>query len=146
MNSASPDIQIFFGAGSPLTEITNYITSDISLATEGIFIDGTAYGHTSTQNRAVGVTDTPDVTLEGFFDDLDNGPFQIFGVGSGSSTAAYTLRIVWTAGSPSSYSEMPCHIKTPFSAMGKVKDVTRFRVVLTQAGPVVNYRQGVLVA
>ena len=63
MNSASPDIQIFFGAGSPLTEITNYITSDISLATEGIFIDGTAYGHTSTQNRAVGVTDTPDVTL-----------------------------------------------------------------------------------
>jgi hypothetical protein len=144
--SASPDIRVLFGQGSPFTDITDWITSDIAIGGDGIFIDGTPYGATNVVNRAVGMTDHPDVTLEGFFEDDDNGPFDVFGVLSGPNTADYTLKVIWTQTSPESYSLFPCAIKTPFKPMGKVKDVTRFQVVLTQRGPVQHYRQGVLVA
>lgn len=143
--SASPNIEVWFGQGSPLTNITSWITSDIAIGGDGIFIDGTVYGATNVINEAVGMTDHPDVTLEGFFEDDDNGPADVFGVASGPNTADYQLKVIWTDVSPESYSIFPCAIKTGFKPMGKVKDVTRFQVVLTQRGPVQFYRQGVLV-
>lgn len=144
--SASPNMQILFGQGSPLTDITAWITSDIALGGDGIFVDGTVYGADNVINDAVGMTDHPDVTLEGFFEDDDNGPFDVFGVQSGPDSEDYQLRVNWNQTSPQSYSIFPCAIKTPFKPMGKVKDVTRFQVVLTQRGRVQHYRQGVLVA
>lgn len=144
--SASPDIQVLFGQGSPLTDITSWITSDIALGGDGIFIDGTTYGLTNVKNEAVGMTDHPDATLEGFFEDDDDGPMEVFGTQSGPNTADFTLRVNWNQTSPQSYSVFTCAIKTPYKPMGKVKDVTRFQVVLTQRARVQHYRQGVLVA
>lgn len=143
--SASPDIQILFGQGSPLTDITQWITSDIALGGDGIFIDGTTFGLDNVKNEAVGMTDHPDVTLEGFFEDDDDGPMDVFGSQSGPNSTDFTLKVIWVAGSPSTYSVFPCAIKTPYKPMGKVKDVTRFQVVLTQRGRVQHYRQGTLV-
>ena len=139
--SSSPDITLEFGQGSPLADITQWIVSDIALGDEGIYVDGTAFGMTHVVNLPVGVADQGDVTLEGFFDDDDNGPFDVFGNISGVNTPAYTLKVTWVAGSPTSTSSWPCHIKD-FKIMAKVKDVTRFRVILKQAGPIVHVRQG----
>ena len=139
--SSSPDIVLEFGQGSPLTDVSRFIISDIALGDEGIYVDGTAYTMTHVVNLPVGVADQADVTLEGFFDDDDNGPIDIFGTISTVNTPAYTLKVTWVAGSPTSNSTWPCHIKD-FKIMAKVKDVTRFRVVLKQAGPIVHVRQG----
>jgi len=139
--SASPDIKIEFGAGSPLSDITHLVVSDVALGGEGIFVDGTTYGDTNVVNMAVGITNQPDITLEGFYDDADNGPQDLFGTPSGADTDPYTLKVTWTAGSPVSYTQIPVHIGA-FNIIGKVKDVTRFRVVLKQAGPTVQSRQG----
>lgn len=141
MKSASPDVTIEFGAGSPLSDITALVLSDVALGGEGIFVDGTAYGMTNVVNMAVGITNQPDITLEGFYDDADDGPHDLFGTISGADTPAYTLKVTWTAGSPPSYTEIPVHIKS-FNIVGKVKDVTRFRVVLAQAGATVQSRAG----
>lgn len=139
--SSSPDIRHYFGAGSPLTDVTDWILSDVAIGDEGIYVDGTPYGATHHRNKAVGVADQPDITVEGFFDDADSGPMDLFGTISGVNTAAYTWKTVWTATSPESSSTVPVHIKD-FKILGKVKDVTRFRVVLTQAGATVHLRQG----
>ena len=139
--SASPDVKIEFGTGSPLSDITSLVLSDVALGGEGIFVDGTAYGMTNVVNLAVGITNQPDITLEGFYDDADNGPQDLFGSISGADTPAYTLKVTWTAGSPESSTEIPVHIGS-FNIIGKVKDVTRFRVVLKQAGPTVQTRRG----
>jgi hypothetical protein len=141
MKSTSPDIIIRFGQGSPMVDVSDWVVSDIGLGDEGIFVDATPYGSTSKVNQAVGVTDQPDVTLEMLYDDDDNGPQDVFGTISGVNTPAYSLEVTWTAGSPASKSTLPCHIKA-FNILGKVKDVTRARVVLTQAGPIVHVRQG----
>jgi len=141
MKSASPDITIEFGAGSPLADITHLVLSDVALGGEGIFVDGTTYGDTNVVNMAVGISNQPDITLEGFYDDADNGPQDLFGTISGADTDPYTLRVTWVKGSPASYTEIPVHIKS-FNIIGKVKDVTRFRVVLAQAGDTVQVRKG----
>lgn len=141
MKSTSPDIKIEFGQGSPLADISDLVLSDIALGGEGIFVDGTAYSMTNVVNQAVGITNQPDITLEGFYDDADDGPHDLFGTVSGVNTPPYTLRVTWTAGSPASYTEIPVHIKS-FNIVGKVKDVTRFRVVLAQAGATVQSRAG----
>ncbi len=139
MRSASPDIRIFFGHGSPLAEITQWITSDIAMGGDGIKVDGTTYGATNVKNEMVGITDHPDVTLEGFFESDDDGPNDVFGEISGPNTEDYELLVWWTAGSPVSSSSLPCAILS-FKIMGKVKDLTRFQVVLTQRGPVTHVR------
>ena len=142
MKSASPDITIEFGpGGSPMTDISQWVVSDIPLGGEGIYIDGTPFKATSTVNEPVGVDNQPDITLEMFFDDEDDGPMDLFGTLSDRNTANYTLRVTWTPGSPATYSEWPCAIKAN-PIVGKVKDVTRMRVVLTSKGPVVHHRQG----
>lgn len=140
MKSTSPDIKIEFGTGSPLADISQWVLSDISLGDEGLFVDGTAYGMTSKVNQPVGITDQPDIPIEGFWDNEDDGPMHVFGTISSVNTPAYTLKVTWTAGSPSSTSTLPVHIKD-FKIMGKVKDVTRFRAVLIQAGPIVHVRE-----
>lgn len=139
--STSPDIVIKFGTGSPLTDISRFVMNDVAMGHEGIIVDGTAYGHTSKVNQPVGITDQPDIPLEGFYDDANNAPHHLFGTISGVNTPAYTLQVTWTAVSPVSSSSLPVHIKD-FKILGKVKDVTRYRVVLTQAGPTTHLRQG----
>ncbi len=140
MRSASPDIRLWFGQGSPMTEITQWITSDVTMGGDGIFVDGTVYGSTNVVNEAVGMTDHPDVTLEGFYDSVDNGPVDLFETISGPNTPDYSLEAWWvSAASPAVTSTLPCAIKS-FKIMGKVKDLTRFQVVLTQRGPVVHVR------
>jgi hypothetical protein len=145
MKSASPDVKIEFGPspGSPaqLADITHLVVSDVALGGEGIYVDGTAYGMTNVVNLPVGITNQPDITLEGFYDDADEGPHDIFGTISGADTLPYTLKVTWTKGSPASSTEIPVHIAS-FNIIGKVKDVTRFRVVLKQAGATVQTRQG----
>jgi hypothetical protein len=137
--SASPDIRLWFGLGSPTTEITQWITSDVSLGGDGIVVDGTVYGSTNVVNEMVGITDHPDVTLEGFYDSVDAGPVDLFETISGTNTANYSFEVWWVASSPNVTSTLPCAIKS-FKIMGKVKDITRFQVVLTQRGAVVHVR------
>src|SRR5688572_10281566 len=98
MKSASPDIRLWFGQGSPLTEITGWITSDVTLGGSGIVVDGTVYGSTNVVNEMVGITDHPDVVLEGFYEDADNGPLALFQTISGPNTTNYTFEAWWNAG------------------------------------------------
>lgn len=145
MKSASPDIKIEFGpqAGSPaqLADISNYVVSDVQLGGEGLQVEGTAYGHTSVVNQPIGVEQQPDVTLEMFFDDDDDKTMELFGEKSGRDTPDYLLKVTYVPGSPSSYAEWPCAIKSnPIRT--KVKDMTRILATLTSRGPVVFYRQG----
>ncbi len=139
MESASPDIKIEFGQGSPLTDISGYITSDIEMGGSGIFVDGTTYGMTNVKNEAVGITDSPDKTLDMFYDNDDDGPVALFENVSGPNTPDYTLKVTWVQSSPESYSQQAVAIKD-FMILGKVKDRTRARVVLTQRGPVQHVR------
>ena len=55
MRGTSKHTTIEFGQGSPLTDITAYVTSYIALGGEGIFVDGTVYGSTGVINDAVGM-------------------------------------------------------------------------------------------
>ncbi len=137
--SASPIMQIEFGEGSPLTDITLWVTSDIQLGGEGIVVDGTTYGVSNVINEMVGMTDHPDVTLEFFYDNSDSGPVPLFETISGPNTPNKTLKVTWIPGSPNTFSELPCAIKS-FKIMGKVKDLTRAQAVLTQRGAVVHTR------
>ena len=90
--STSPDIRPPIRPGSPApSSITQWIISDIALGDEGIYVDGTAYSMTHVVNLPVGVADQADVTLEGFFDDDDDGPFDLFGTISTVNTPPYTL-------------------------------------------------------
>ena len=88
MKSASPDITILFGRGSPLVDVTDWITSDITLGGQGIYEDTTAYRDTATVNSPVGVTEEPDIVIEGLYDDDDNGPQDVFGTISTPTTPA----------------------------------------------------------
>lgn len=136
MKSASPDVQIFFGAGSPLTDITSWILSDLTLGGQGIFVDATPYGATAVVNHPVGMTDDPDLVLEGLFDDADPGPHELFSTISGSATPAYTLQVILTTGSPAKTATKLVHIAS-YEVLTKVKDVTKFRVTLKAAGPTI---------
>ena len=119
MKSASPDVKIEFGAGSPLADITHLVLSDVALGGEGIFVDGTAYGMTNVVNLAVGITNQPDIPLEGFYDDADEGPHDLFGTPSGADTPAYTLKVTWTKGSPASYDGDPGRTSGPSTSSGR---------------------------
>ena len=143
MKSASPDITILFGRGSPLVDVTDWITSDITLGGQGIYEDTTPYGATATVNTPVGVTEEPDIVLEGLYDDLDNGPQDVFGTISTAADAdtPYTIQVGLVSGSPASSASKPVHIKA-FEVLTKVKGVTRFRVTLTSAGATTFVRQG----
>ena len=141
MNSASPDIRILFGQGSPLVDVTGLVLSDLELANEGITVEVTPYGATAVVNQFVGITNPPDQTLDMLFDDADNGSMDLFSTLSGPNTADYTLQVFLTAGSPASSVTWICGIKS-FRVLPKVKDMTRARVVLTSRGAVTFTRAG----
>ena len=141
MKSASPDIRLFFGQGSPMAEITSYVTSDVPLKDDGIIVDTTTYGDTAVDKSPVGVSDPPDVELSMLFDDIEDGPMEVFPGKDGPNTPPYTLQVFWTTGSPASYSTWICGIKS-VAPMPKVKDVTRWVVTLYSRGPITHYRQG----
>jgi hypothetical protein len=141
MLSASPDVKIYFGQGSPLTDITDMVLSDLPLGDKGIFVEATPFGATATMKRAVGMSDPPDLTMEMLFDDKVGGSMALFSTISGPNTADYHLHVHWTAGSPRSSSLWPCAIGE-FTILGKVKDMTRARVVLISRGACVQLRQG----
>ena len=134
MKSASPDIQILFGPGSPMTDITSWILSDLSLGGQGIYVDATPYGATAVVNQPVGMTDDPDLVLEGLFDNENPGPHTLFSTISGASTPAYTLQVILNSGSPATVATKLVHIAS-YEVLTKVKDVTKFRVTLKAAGP-----------
>lgn len=142
MKSASPDIRILFGQGSPMVDITDLVTSDLPMKDDGIWVDTTPYGATAVEKTAVGMTDPPDQVLSMLFDDADGGSMDLFSAISGPNTPDYTLQVFWTAGSPTTYSTWLCGIKA-FEILGKVKDVTRVNVTLTSRGPITHFRLGV---
>ena len=142
MRSAHPDIRFLFGQGSPLVDITRYVVSDsVSLGGSGVYEEGTPFGTTAIVNEAVGLTDQPDVTLDMFYNDEDDGPADVFGAISDADTPDYTLREILTKGSPHSYIDWPCAIKSA-PVVTKRKGITRMQVVLTSRGPSVHSRQG----
>ena len=141
MRSASPDIRLLFGQGSPLVDITSWVTSPVSLGKKGIRVDGTTYGDTATVKEMVGMTDDDDVVLEGFFDDADDGPLDLFGTISGPDTPPYTLQQILTAGSPPTTATQLFKIGE-FAPPTEVKGITKFKVTLVPVGPVVYSRQG----
>lgn len=132
--SASPDITILFGAGSPMTDITSWVLSDLTLGGMGIFVDATPYGATAVVNQPVGMTDDPDVVIEGLFDNESPGPHTLFSTISGADTAPYTLQVILNSGSPATTATKLVHIAS-YEVLTKVKDVTKFRVTLKAAGP-----------
>lgn len=132
--SASPDITILFGAGSPLTDITSWITSPLTLGGAGIYVDATPYGATAVVNHPVGMTDDPDIVLEGLFDNEANGPHELFSTISGADTDPYTLEVTLNAGSPAATATKLVHIAS-YEVLTEVKNVTKFRVTLKSAGP-----------
>jgi hypothetical protein len=141
MLSASPDIRVLFGQGSPLIDITDMLLSDLPLGDKGIFVEATPFGAKATMKRSVGMSDPPDLTMEMLFDDDDNKSLDLFSTVSGPNTADYTLQVFWTVGSPATSSTWTCAIGESTN-LGKVKDMTRLRVVLISRGPVVTLRQG----
>lgn len=141
MKSASPDITIMFGLGSPMHDITDMVTSPVPLSDKGISVDTTPYGAPATVKSPVGMSDPPDVSLSMLFDDKDNGSMELFQTISGPNTDDYVLEVTWTTGSPVSKSTWPCAI-AEFTIAPAVKDFTRVNVVLTSRGPIVHSRQG----
>ena len=141
MKSASPDITILFGIGSPQFDITDMVTSPVPLSDRGIAVDTTTYGATATVKSPVGMSDPPDVPLSMLFDDKDGGSMDLFQTISGPNTNDYVLQVIWTTGSPVSSSTWPCAI-AEFTIAPAVKDFTRVNVVLTSRGPIVHSRAG----
>jgi len=141
MKSASPDITVLFGLGSPMHDITNLVTSPIPMSDKGISVDTTTYGATATVKSPVGMSDPPDVPMDMLFDDKDGGSMDIFKTISGPNTNDYVLKVIWNDGSPETSSTWPCAI-AEFSIVPGVKDFTRVHVVLTSRGPIAHLRQG----
>jgi hypothetical protein len=136
MKYASPDVKVLFGAGSPLDDITAWCTSPISMGGEGIFVDATPYGATAVVNQPVGMTNDPDVPIEGLFDTAADGPHDAFKAISGAGTAAYTLQVEYGLGSPHTTATRLVHIAS-YVVLSEVKNVVKFRATLKAAGPTV---------
>ena len=76
----------------------NGARAPITMGGEGIFVDATPYGATAVVNYPVGMTDDPDVSLEGLFDTEADGPHEAFKTISTAGTP-YMLRCstAWAA-------------------------------------------------
>jgi hypothetical protein len=134
MKYASPDVQVFFGAGSPLTDITAWCTGPIPMGGQGIYVDATPYGATAVVNQPVGMTDDADVVIEGLFDSATPGPHDVFKTISGASTAAYTLQVVYGLGSPAGATATRLVHIGSYEVLSEVKNVVKFRATLKAAG------------
>ena len=134
MKYASPDVQVFFGQGSALDDITEWCTSPIEMGGEGIFVDATPYGATAVVNYPVGMTNDPDVQLEGLFDNEANGPHEAFKLISGAGSTPYTLQVIYGLGSPATTATRIVYIAS-YVVLSEVKNVVRFRATLKAAGP-----------
>ena len=131
---ASPDVQVFFGAGSPLTDITAWCTGPIPMGGQGIYVDATPYGATAVVNQPVGMTDDADVVIEGLFDPAASRPArrlqdhlrrQHVGL-----HAAGGLR----PGQPvAGHGDQLVHIGS-YEVLSEVKNVVKFRATLKAAG------------
>ena len=133
---ASPDVRVLFGLGSPLDDITEWCTTPITMGGQGIFVDTTPYGATAVVNYPVGMTNDPDVQLEGLFDDAVDGPHDAFKAISGAGSAAYTFQVEYGLGSPHTTASRLVHIGS-YEVLSAVKDVVKFRATLKAAGPTV---------
>ncbi len=134
MKYASPDVQVFFGLGSPMDDITEWCTSPIEMGGEGIFVDATPYGATAVVNYPVGMTNDPDVQLEGLFDNAADGPHEAFKAISGAGSSPYTLEVRYGLGSPQTVATRTVYIAS-YVVLSTVKDVVKFRATLKAAGP-----------
>jgi len=131
---ASPDVKVFFGQGSPSNDITEWCTSPIEMGGEGIFVDATPYGASAVVNYPVGMTNDPDVQLEGLFDDASDGPHEAFKTISGAGSAPYFLQVQYGLGSPYKTATREVYIAS-YVVLSTVKDVVKFRATLKAAGP-----------
>jgi len=136
MKYASPDVKVFFGLGSPSDDITEWCTSPISMGGEGIFVDATPYGATAVVNYPVGMTNDPDVQLEGLFDDAADGPHDAFKTLSTAGSTPCVLQVVYGTGSPATTATREVYIAS-YLALSEVKGVVKFRATLKAAGPTV---------
>ena len=134
MKYASPDVKVLFGPGSPMEDITEWCTAPIAMGGEGIFVDATPYGATAVVNYPVGMTNDPDVQLEGLFDDAADGPHEAFKAISGAGSTPYTLQLVYGTGSPVTTATRTVYIAS-YVVLSTVKDVVKFRATLKAAGP-----------
>ena len=133
MKYASPDVKVFFGPGSPMDDITEWCTGPITMGGVGIFVDATPYGATAVVNHPVGMTDDPDVVIEGLFDTAADGPHEAFKIISTAGTAAYTLMVTYGLGSPIASASRQVHIGS-YEVLSEVKNVVKFRATLMAAG------------
>jgi hypothetical protein len=136
MKYASPDVKVFFGLGSPMDDITAWCTAPVSMGGEGIFVDATPYGATAVVNYPVGMTNDPDVQLEGLFDDAADGPHDAFKAISGAGGAPYSLQVQYGLGSPHTTATRSVYIGS-YVVLSEVKNVVKFRATLKAAGPTV---------
>lgn len=137
MKSASPDVRLYFGQGSPLTDITDLVTSDVNLNDVGVKVDTTPYGATAVRKTIINMSDIPDITLDMLFDNASGGTEALFATRSDENTPDYTLMRTVGSGSPITTQTWPCAISET-AIVTKVKDVTRRVVVLSSRGPVVT--------
>lgn len=135
MKSASPDVRLYFGQGSPLTDITDLVTNDINLNDAGIKVDTTPYGATAVRKTILDISDIPDVPLDMLFD--TDTTEALFATKSNENTPDYTLMRTIGSGSPMVTQTWPCAISET-AIVSKVKDVTRRMVVLSSRGPIVT--------
>jgi hypothetical protein len=137
MKSASPDVRLYFGQGSPLTDITDLVTNDINLNDVGIKVDTTPYGATAVRKTILDIADIPDVALDMLFDNAPAGTEALFATRSDENTPDYTFMRTVGSGSPITIQTWLCAISET-AIVTKVKDVTRRHVVLSSRGPIVT--------
>ena len=134
MKYASPDVKVFFGLGSPMDDITEWCTGPFTMGGVGIFVDATPYGATAVVNHPVGMTDDPDLVIEGLFDDAADGPHEAFKAISGAGATPYTLMVTYGLGSPITTATRQVYIGS-YEVLSEVKNVVKFRATLKAAGP-----------
>ena len=137
MKSASPDVRLYFGQGSPLTEISDFVLNEVNLNDKGVVVETTPYAASAVRKTPIDMSDIPDVPLDMLFDNAAASTLALFGTRSGQDTPDYTLMRTVGAGSPMTTQTWLCAIAET-AVVSKPKDVTRMHVVLTSRGPVVT--------
>jgi len=134
MKSAGPDVRLYFGQGSPLTEISDLVTNEINLKDAGIEVDTTPYHADAVRKTILAMSDIPDVTLDMLFDDAVTE--ALFATRSDENTPDYTFVRTTGSGSPIQTETWLCAIKDT-AKITAPKGVTRRVVTLASRGPVV---------
>jgi hypothetical protein len=134
MKSAGPDVHLYFGQGSPLTDISDLVTNEINLKDAGISVDTTPYAASAVRKTILAMSDIPDVSLDMLFDDAVTE--SLFATRSDENTPDYTFVRTTGSGSPVKTETWLCAISDT-AKITAPKGVTRRVVTLTSRGPIV---------